>query len=145
MLVQLNRLPTRSRRWYLPLIGYMVDLSLINSWLLYRRHVESLGQPHRVLPSKEFRLAVSKSLRGAPKQHIKKVAKKLIQEPRGFRPDSSVRFEGQHSPIYGDKQARCKLCCDGKTKVKCPKCQVYLCFTPLRNCFQHFHPCTDGA
>ncbi|KAK3933163.1 PiggyBac transposable element-derived protein 3 [Frankliniella fusca] len=144
MLVQLNRLPTRARRWYVPLIGYMIDLSLVNSWLLYRRHGASLSKPAR-LESKEFRLAVSKSLRGAPKQPPQKSPKNVIKEPRGYRPDLALRFEGQHSPVFEAKQARCKLCTDGKTKVKCPKCQVYLCFTPNRNCFMTYHLPVDGA
>lgn len=141
MVVQLNRLPTRARKWYTPLIGYMIDLSLINSWLIYRRHAKALGDAKCSMGSKEFRLSVSKSLRGAPKLPNITVTKKLIKQPRSLRPDARLRFEGQHSPIYENVQARCKHCSEGKTKVKCPICQVYLCFTPVRNCFLVFHTC----
>jgi len=42
MLVELTRTPTRSKRWYLCLVGYMLDVAAVNSWLLYKRHIESL-------------------------------------------------------------------------------------------------------
>jgi len=137
MLVELNRLPTKSKRWYMGLIGYMIDLALVNSWLLYRHHAKSLGEESSY-SSKGFRLSVSRSLRGAP-SHKCAAVKNLIVAPRGYRPEETLKHEGQHSPVYDKTQNRCKYCTAGKTKVRCPKCLVFLCFTPSRNCFHLFH------
>lgn len=37
MLVHLYRTPLRSKRWYLRLFAYAVDLSLTNAWVIYKR------------------------------------------------------------------------------------------------------------
>ena len=145
MLVELYRLPTKSRRWYMALIGYMIDLCLTNSWLLYK-HAQGLlsegklsSKDISILPSKEFRIAVSKSLRGAPEPQKTKYKEQKIKTPRAYRPHDEVRFAGQHSPIFCPTQARCRVCKSGYTKVLCPVCQIALCFTAQRNCFKHYH------
>ncbi|CAH0723011.1 unnamed protein product, partial [Brenthis ino] len=45
-----------------------------------------------------------------------------------------------HLPEYGTKQSRCRRSgCAKKTTVFCKKCDIYLCFTPNRNCYSDFH------
>ena len=151
MLVELHRVPTKARRWYVPIIGYMIDLAVVNSWLVYRRHAESLKQTGHldsetvVLRSKQFRVEISKSLQGqdaAPSSAggRKNRIKTVIQKPRGFRPDSTLRFDSKdHFPDYVEANGRCKFCPNGSTRMKCVKCDIYLCLVPKRNCFRHFH------
>ena len=50
MLVQLHRSPTRSRSWYYPIIGYCIDLAVVNSWFLYKRQLASIRE---VAPAEE--------------------------------------------------------------------------------------------
>nr|XP_013771175.1 PREDICTED: uncharacterized protein LOC102193255 [Pundamilia nyererei] len=61
MLVHLYKTPAKSTRWYLPLFGYMLDLSIANSWLVYKRERGQLNQ--KPITLKRFRLAVAHSLK----------------------------------------------------------------------------------
>lgn len=84
MLVEYHRSPTKARRWYMSVIGYFLDLALVNAWLLYRRHARLLKEDHeldeemglteedingdggkdRLMSSKQFRVSVSKAMCG---------------------------------------------------------------------------------
>lgn len=59
MMVALNRLPTRARRWYIPFIGYFIDLALVNSYLVYQRQAVQLKKKQEISTCKEFRQQVS--------------------------------------------------------------------------------------
>ncbi|KAK3923574.1 PiggyBac transposable element-derived protein 3 [Frankliniella fusca] len=143
MLVELHRSPTRSRRWYMCLVGYFMDVAVVKSWLIYKRHAKSLGISK--LPfknSKLFRLSIIKSLIGAPLTTSPPGprVKSVIQRPRGYTPDHDVRYDGEnHWPSYTPGQACCKLCKTGYSTVICAKCNVNLCFRPTRQCFNKFH------
>ena len=159
MMVENYRLPVRSKRWYTPLIGYMIDLCLTNSWLLYKRHVQSLSDQNdqnqaedeenenKVKPlrnSKEFRISVSKSLRGVlplkPGRPSKVSQRQQIISPRGVRPADSVRYDGiAHWATFQGNQSRCKFCKDGFSTARCVKCGLSLCLTSRRNCFMAYH------
>jgi hypothetical protein len=149
MLVELHRLPTRAKRWYFSIIGYLVDLALVNSYLIYRRDAKALGIEATVRNSKDFRLQVSKSLccaerlRGRPAASEKVVKKnQVIVSPR-YRPANEIRFDGLHHLPTHCPQGRCKNCKSGKSTVMCKKCNLILCFTKQKNCFYQFHTHTE--
>ena len=61
-------------------------------------------------------------------------------------PEEDIRLDKmRHFPTYAEKKGRCKKPgCSATTKVKCIKCSkndsnIYLCFTPDKNCFFKFH------
>src|SRR6218665_1242803 len=66
---------------------------------------------------------------------------KAARGPTAPLPITAVRTDSfGHWPMYSEKKGRCKLPgCKGIPKVKCEKCQVYLCFTTTSNCFREFH------
>ncbi|KAK3923098.1 PiggyBac transposable element-derived protein 3, partial [Frankliniella fusca] len=143
MLVELYRSPSRARRWYMNLFSYMMDLASVNSWLLYRRHAKMLGAKCDY-SLKSFKLAVSTSLRANSEKVCLdaggRVRAQTIQRPRGYRPDDSIRYDGNHHfPSFRTSQRRCKFCKNGWTTVLCVRCDVSLCFVPTRQCFTHFH------
>ncbi|KAE8741011.1 hypothetical protein FOCC_FOCC013480 [Frankliniella occidentalis] len=139
-----NSVPTRSKRWYFPLFGYMIDLALANSYIQYNKDNELLGQVPDLKCSKEFRLEVSKSLRAVERQRgrpsTEKVHRKnLIQSPT-YRPAEETRLDGlNHWPNSERKMMRCKNCKVGKTAYKCTKCNLNLCLKADRNCFVEYH------
>ena len=61
MLVHLYKTPMKSKRWYMRLFAYCLDLSVCNAWLCYKRDCKSLGET-RGLSLKKFRLEIYKSL-----------------------------------------------------------------------------------
>lgn len=44
MLIHLYKTPVKARRWHYPLFGYILDLSIANSWLVYKRDCVLLSQ-----------------------------------------------------------------------------------------------------
>ena len=57
MLCHLYRTPLKARRWYIPILGYFIDLSISNAWLVYKRHCKQLQVPNQ--PLKPFRLEIA--------------------------------------------------------------------------------------
>ena len=80
MLVHLYRTPMKSKRWYMRLFAYSLDLTLCNAWLLYRRDCSALGQT-KTLPLKEFRLEVFKSTRNCQNPAIHRVTRSVVTSP----------------------------------------------------------------
>lgn len=143
-LVSYCRTPARGKKWYFPIVGYCLDLAVVNSYLLYQRHADQLGQKQLIKSCKEFRMEISKSLRCVEKQRgrpsntgVKK--RNLIKSPT-YRPPNDVRYDNEsHWPVLVENIGRCKLCADGKTKFMCFKCELHLCLKADRNCFVYFH------
>ena len=69
-LCELYRMSSQAKRWYLPIFIFMLNLSLVNSWLLYRRDAndvrnlldEEEQKKFKILASKNFRLQVYSSI-----------------------------------------------------------------------------------
>ena len=146
MLVALYRTPLKSRRWYLGIFAQILDICVINAWLLYRRDVDSTGRK-RYDKLKTFRLDVSRALinyqnnkRGRP-SHFD-VSPNQIKNPVIARPVSDSRYDNiGHFPNESEK-GRCRFCVKGQTSIICVKCNVRLCLVigkNSRNCFYAFH------
>ena len=66
MLVALYRINIRAKRYYLRIIFHLIDMCVVNAWLLYRRHVTLTGETkHMTLM--DFRSDVARALLRAGK------------------------------------------------------------------------------
>ncbi|XP_024858094.1 uncharacterized protein LOC108249818 isoform X2 [Kryptolebias marmoratus] len=147
MLVHLYRTPARSSRWYIPLFGYILDLCIVNSWLVYKRDCVLLNQ--KPMSLKRFRLAVAHSLNHANKPESKAgrpslspLSQRKGHTPRPSRPKPhpDVRYDGLgHWPLHCAKRGRCNLCPKGVSRWKCQKCNVFLCLNTNQECFVSYH------
>ena len=145
MYMALYSIPTRARRWYFSLFGYCLELALTNSYLQYRRDCKLLGVPQDLKTSKEFRIAVSETLRngalrsrGRPSLNAS-LNKKRIRRPMALRPDADLRLDGLNHWPDNTTKGRCKYCSKGFSRLKCTKCNLHLCLVQGRNCFVQFH------
>lgn len=77
------------------------------------------------------------------RQHELRNSEKATRSKKENRPKNSTRYDGRtHLPRFDsyDYASRCKNDdCNFKTNVMCTKCNVHLCFTRSRNCFENFH------
>lgn len=164
MLVHLYRTPMKSKRWYMRLFAYCLDLSVTNAWLSYRRDCKSLGET-KSMGLKDFRIELfhftrntkplitrrPRSLTGfpgnTPPGNIPPPDPKFPKPIRGHRstvPDRSVRFDStlMHLPIYLTRQT-CKHCSRKdhimRSNVVCQVCKIHLCLNADRNCFVAYH------
>ena len=66
------RMAFRSRKYYLRLVFHMIDMCVINSWLLYRRSLDKINvKRHQQNSLSEFKLRLSISLILSGKNPIK--------------------------------------------------------------------------
>ncbi|XP_032436485.1 piggyBac transposable element-derived protein 2-like [Xiphophorus hellerii] len=148
MLVHLYKTPAKSRRWYFPLFGYILDLCIANSWLLYKRDSSLLNE--KPMSLKRFRLAVAHSLNqfnkpaskvGRPSSSSPPPEKTgYIPRPSRPKPQTDVRYDNVgHWPLHCEKRGRCNLCPKGVSRWKCEKCNVFLCLNANQECFKFYH------
>nr|XP_053647228.1 piggyBac transposable element-derived protein 2-like isoform X4 [Cherax quadricarinatus] len=165
MLVHLHKTPMKSKRWYMQLFAYVLDLAVVNAWLLYCRDCKSLGT--KCMPLKIFRNEISITARSKGQKFGRSSIRTTtrastsnsnggsndlptlqlpvaMQYQRAARPDDSVRFDITlgHWPVLG-KVRTCKYCSNKNnyttSSFYCSVCKVNLCIKKDKNCFIHFH------
>ncbi|XP_037803051.1 piggyBac transposable element-derived protein 2-like [Penaeus monodon] len=153
-LLSYYRMSFRSKRYYMRLVFHMIDITVINCWLLYRRAADKADIPMRKQNSlSHFKLRLSKSLmiagkqmnpakRGRPSSVVKAFKdRKMKGKATKPIPEENVRLDGvDHLPDYAEVRGTCKMPgCTARVLVFCHKCNVHLCFERSRNCFKKFH------
>ncbi|XP_070817945.1 piggyBac transposable element-derived protein 3-like [Chaetodon trifascialis] len=156
MLVHLYHSPMKSKRWYMRLFVYAIDVSLTNAWVIYKRDCKALGVDGLSLMN--FRIQVFRSAstqrpvmprprRSSASQLSLNTSVHVPQPVRGHRshtPHTSVRFDLSlfHAPLYTTRQT-CKHCSRKgrilRSNVLCIVCKVHLCLNAERNCFMKYH------
>ena len=140
MLIELYTVPLKSRRWYLRLFGYVLDLCTVNSWLLYRRETND-----KKTSLKAFRGSIANALMTAGKRTAGRPSVESSPQPQKKQrvvipiPVQDARFDNlDHWSEHGHK-GRCRYCPTGFSTIRCSKCNLVLCSVANRNCFKAFH------
>lgn len=145
------RISTKSNKYYMKIFYHMINLCVVNVWLLYRR-----VYPDTYIPLLDFKLLISEVLCEVLKPSPRRRGRPLLTEsatevlynakrkksgPCGELPSEEVRLDGiDHYPIYEKTRARCKYpSCNYKTMISCSKCIIQLCINQKRNCFLLLH------
>ncbi|XP_057691467.1 piggyBac transposable element-derived protein 3-like isoform X1 [Corythoichthys intestinalis] len=149
------RIELRPRRWYMCILYYLINQSLVSGWLLYRRYLTQ--KQKKYMPLLDFRAQVADALikvgkranlnsrkRGRPSsEEAPERSQAATSSPPGQRiiaPSVEVRLDRfDHFPIHADKRGRCRARKNGNTQMTCLKCRVLLCFTKDQNCFLDYH------
>ena len=151
MLTHLYKTPMRSKRYYMRLFGYVIDLIICNAWLLYKRDCQALDE--NAVPLKKFRMDISSHLRISPDNPFRVTRASTSREDvplprrgqRAARPSPEERMDATklHMPLHVDMRQTCKLCSHKGTihrsRWMCQACKVALCLSDARNCFTEFH------
>ena len=147
-----NSTQLRARRNWLPLFFWLLDISLVNSFIL----AKLIGQAKSPV---EFRKKLLWELIGMAKEGEEMATP--IQPPRkkvritrkstvDDLPAARLRI-GNHLPLHNDKRKTCVWCSfkakDNRNKrssayetyFSCKSCNVYLCINRNRDCFGNFH------
>lgn len=149
-LIELYRSPNKSKKYYHRLIFYMVDMLLVNSWMLYGRDVNNLQLPKSEisqLATFKLRAAIALMKSGKPVGGLKGGRPASTEAPsakkveRSARPEAPVKLDNVgHLPKVEEPRRQCKKDgCTGKINILCIKCKVNLCLNNHNNCFIDFH------
>lgn len=124
--------PYKSHKWYLTIFHFLIEASLINSFILFKSK-----NPQTNISSKRFRELVCLSL--VNEQTCRRAVDKRSQP----HPEASARILAPHYPEKFDNpkhRPECKVCRSIKVRTQttfhCPTCGVALCVYP---CFKIYH------
>ena len=162
-LIGLYRTHIRSKKWYHKIFYHLLDLTVVNAWLLYRRCGMARSDSGKLTGLHDFKACVAEGLcgegketpmsgkngrkRGRPcsvsplSQGCRPTEAKRFRSSAGRQPCDDVRFDAVgHWPKWSTARQRCKrTMCKGISRVVCSKCNVHLCFTQKKNCFHDYH------
>lgn len=138
-----QKIRIKSRKWYLKLFFHLIDITIVNAWLLARR-MNAIDEKKNAW---QFRIDLAESLCFMPP--AKKIGR-LSSAKNDFSktkfshtalPTYDVRLDNMdHFPQHELKRRMCRLpTCKNKTSVFCSKCGIFACFSANNNCFKIFH------
>jgi hypothetical protein len=144
-LMSFYRIKTKSVKWYKRVLYHMLDLTLVNAYILYKQITKQ--------PLFEFKLDVALALMyaerfgnplapGAVLLHQAALEYGKNGDPNPCEVQDAVRLDGvNHFPEVVSKRGRycCIRGCEKRSSVWCQKCRVYLCLKREQNCFVYFH------
>lgn len=142
----------KTKKWTLKVLIHFLDLAVVNAWRKYKIDCEANKVPRKnVLPLLDFRMEVADAYLSTPsrKRRLSEdesteddqppVTKKYIPH----RPSNAKRYDGyEHLPIFDQLSAprSCRLeTCKSRSKIRCIKCDVYLCLSRGKDCFRLYH------
>ena len=128
----------RMLKWWKKVFWRMVDLCIVNSWIIFRTNTPDSD----IKSQRLFRLKLVQEL-VQPLIDIQSSQNcpEYLQDKKGRKQGSSAsRLIGKHFPYKEQKRGKCVICApkkkDTKTHNYCPKCKIYLCFG---QCFETYH------
>lgn len=160
MLVALYRTDMGTKRYYIRVFHYFLDVTVANAWLLYRKHCELADVPNKNIKKLlDFRAEVARVLiltsnyplvakRGRPSHSpATSLDSEQMRTPTSTKrrsiapPADIVRQHNFHLGRYMPKKQRCFNCKDRKSfsHIMCVKCNKYFCCNARKNCLYEFH------
>ncbi|CAI6373876.1 unnamed protein product [Macrosiphum euphorbiae] len=139
------RIIMRSKKWYIKIFYHLLDMTVVNSWLMYKKitgNTMPLAKFREHLSVTLMQSGIAKRGKGRPSGSFEiqeNIKKKRTQTPSA--PFNEIRRDClEHWPNYEQQRRVCKMPkCKFQSFTKCSKCCVYLCYNNDRNCFVDFH------
>ncbi|KAG0414393.1 hypothetical protein HPB47_008460 [Ixodes persulcatus] len=151
-IMSLYPIRTRPKKWTVRVISHFITFGLSNSWLEYIRDASEEGLPKKATKDMlTFQVDVAQSLISSNKAPQKKRGRPSLETTQPSKkphnaealPTNTVRYDAQsHWPehVRASFAHRCRReGCKRKSRIRCRKCNVFLCLTVENNCFLEFH------
>ena len=145
----------RTKKWPFKVILHLFDMAIVNSWQEYKTDHSSSQCKSKLLGLLDFRLQLGEYLLSGTKKREKEdesddeVENQDERNPNKKRrtaaalPCEDKQFDGfEHWPVNDDLKhpLSCRFHgCDSRSRIRCMKCNVYLCLSKSKNCFVLFH------
>ncbi|KAM3965016.1 piggyBac transposable element-derived protein 3-like [Aphomia sociella] len=141
----------KTRKWTLKVILHFMDLAIVNAWRLYKCDSLAKGVPkNRIQDLLAFRFEIAETFMITPDRERRQYFPLVEQQENlSFRykpandPAIGKRYDGyDHLPIFDDIKAprKCRLeTCSSRSKIRCRKCNVYLCLSRDKDCYYLYH------
>lgn len=123
------RINIRNKKWYWPLVTWLIDISIHNAWIICRKTGKTISQLDFRREIAQFYLQRYKTPRKAPGPQSS-ISKVLHSDLRYDRYDHFIE------KVPDGKRRRCAgNGCNSSGRTMCNKCNVGLCI----DCFKSFH------
>ncbi|CAF4878842.1 unnamed protein product [Pieris macdunnoughi] len=149
------RIRIKSRKWTTRLFYHLLDMTVINAWVLYKKVNTRKGKLQKnIMKLADFRTELadtlcryqshSKNKRGRPSTNSQQDNTVPSKKPRTgaqVLPPTDVRSDCiGHEKIFMESRNKCKFSnCRKLTSWFCKKCKVSLCDNKNNRCFALFH------
>lgn len=124
-------------KYYLRLFFDLLDISVNNACIVYNQLLKN--ENTKPATSLEYRQMIARGLIGNYTNRMRSLCNTPLSRKSNIRPSSKP----EHSMEKTNIRRRCVQCAkkkvENRTNCICVICQVYLCFTNERNCFEQFH------
>lgn len=144
------RIRIKSRKWYIRIFYHLLDLAVINAWIIYKKNAKNvpkkdilnLGTFRNELAFVLCNMGAAKGKKGRPSSSLleNEIQAKKKRSAVAVAPPKEVCRDGQdHWPLVGGS-LRCKYPnCKGYSTIHCSKCNINLCLNKNNNCFSKYH------
>lgn len=143
-----HKIAMKSRKWTNRVLYHLLDMTVVNSWLLYKR-INKTRQGFKPMRLIDFKLEIADTLfsfksvqplaRGRPRIEAQ-IQEKRLKPNYHMPPPKDTRLDRIDHWTTIAKKGRCKFPnCSGQTRMYCTKCKVNLCLTAEKNCFYNYH------
>ncbi|XP_055389991.1 piggyBac transposable element-derived protein 3-like [Condylostylus longicornis] len=149
-MMEYYRIKIKTKKWPVKVFFHLLDLAILNSWTEYRKDARRLKIPKKqVKDFLQFKIEIGevmcKSIKilEAPEASCSKIPAEYYgskYRPRNAPED--IRFDRfDHWPQFIDGTAkRCRNTgCSSRSRAICTKCNVSLCLTKDKDCFEKYH------
>ncbi|CAH1974499.1 unnamed protein product [Acanthoscelides obtectus] len=133
-------LDRKSRKWWHRIMWHFVDVTIVNAYILYTERCKE-----KSLDLKSFRLSVATGLVGAASKNPRRGRPSTEMPPNKFKaniPLEKRTDQAAHMPKHSSSR-RCAFCStkaeQHRTRWSCSTCNVGLCLTDQKNCFEKYH------
>lgn len=150
-LIEYYRTFQKTKKWTVKMLIHFLDLAVVNAWRQYKMDCDA-----NKIKSKDllwFRVDLADALMNScnfsnNESTEDELVSLAIEIPgKRYRPAAPPSFEKRfdkfdHFPTFDDlsRGRKCRLeSCSSTTKVRCTKCNVYLCILRNQNCFIAYH------
>lgn len=138
----------KTRKWTCRIFYHLLDVAMVNAYILYHR-----VKRHDKIELPVFRTSVAETLctYGAVLSQKKQVGRPSntsqlspkVSPKRVYIPPVDTRYDKiDHWCIFRDRTGK-KTCkypgCKSETQSFCTKCNISLCYSPIKSCFYDFH------
>lgn len=152
-IMSLYHIRAKTKKWPVRVISHLISFALANSWLEYLRDASAEGLVRKNTKDMlQFQTDIAMSLLVSNKTLERKrgrpSAENLQDVPKACHnssplPTNSVRLDGrEHWPqhVAARFPQRCrKPGCNSKSRIRCRKCEVFLCLSATNDCFYEYH------
>ncbi|XP_061084662.1 dual specificity mitogen-activated protein kinase kinase 4b isoform X2 [Conger conger] len=147
---------SHTKKWTVCTMLHFVDLSVTNSWIQYRADSQASGRERKeILQYLDFKLLLAEEMiTQAQSCESRQIDEVMSSDDEAYTPpckrrhvqpqptDSVRKYGSVHLPkmVEATNASRCRRPgCNGKTFVKCVKCNMFLCVSKKKDCFLEYH------